>query len=91
MRIQEALQILRAKLVDIEEDRNAELAASEAAREAIDAKAEARAISAVFDFLQDCKVKPSESLLRLFRRYLQPSQSRGPVSQQRHLPRSRAS
>ena len=73
MRTPEAVQILQAKLTDIEEEHQAELAASEDLREQIDAKAEARALTAVFDFLQNCKMVPSESLLRIFRRYLRSS------------------
>lgn len=65
MRRPEAVQILQAKLADIEEEHQAELSASEGLREQIDARAEARALTAVFDFLQNCKIAPSESLLRI--------------------------
>jgi hypothetical protein len=66
----EAMRILEAKLKSIQEERHAELAESEDLRSAIDAKAEAQALSAVFDFLKTCKIAPSNSLLRIFRRYL---------------------
>ncbi len=89
MRTPEAVQILQAKLADIEEEHQAELAASEDLRERIDAKAEARALTAVFDFLQNCKIAPSESLLRIFRRYLR-SSSYARTSARTATPRSRA-
>ena len=66
----EAMRILEAKLKSVEEERHAELAENEDLRAAIDAKAEARALSAVFDFLKTCKIVPSNSLLRIFKRYL---------------------
>ncbi len=88
MRRPEAVQILQAKLADIEEEHQAELAASDL-RELIDAKAEARALTAVFDFLQNCKIAPSESLLRIFRRYLR-SSSYARTSARTVTPRSRA-
>ena len=87
----EALRLLEAKLAVIEQDHEAELAENEDLREEADARAEARALTAVFDFLQNCKVKPTESLLRLFRRYLRASRSRVSTTEQRHSPRSRAS
>jgi hypothetical protein len=71
----EALRILEAKLAAIEADRIAEAAESEYVREAIDAKAEAQALAAIFDFLKNCKITPSNSLLRIFKRYLRPSRS----------------
>ena len=43
----EAMRILEAKLKSVEEERHAELAENEDLRAAIDAKAEARALSAV--------------------------------------------
>ena len=60
----EALRILEAKLAAIEEDQ-AECAENEDSRP-IDAKAEARALAAVFDFLNNCKIAPTDSLLRIF-------------------------
>lgn len=47
----EALRILEAKLAAIEEEHHAEFAENEDLREPIDAKAEARALAAVFDLL----------------------------------------
>jgi len=87
----EARRLLEAKLTAIEQDHEAELAENEDLRETVDAKAEARALTAVFDFLQNCKLAPTDSLLRVFRRYLRSSRTQAPISDQRHPPRSRAS
>ena len=65
----EALRILEAKLKSVEDERHLELADNEDLRVAIDAKAEAQALSAVFDFLKTSKIAPSNSLLRIFMRY----------------------
>jgi hypothetical protein len=62
----EAMRILEAKLKSVEEERHAELAENEDLRNAIDAKAEAKALSAVFDFLKTHKIVPSNSLLSHF-------------------------
>jgi len=86
----EALRILAGKLAEIEQDHGMELE-SGALREEADAHAEARALAAVLDFLQACKVAPGESLLRLFRRYLRASKDRAPIRDHRAVPRSRAS
>jgi hypothetical protein len=87
----EALRILEAKMRSIEEERHAELAENEDLREAIDTKAEAQALTAVFDFLKDCKIAPSNSLLRIFKRYLRASRSQTPIAvQQQHSSRGRA-
>jgi hypothetical protein len=67
----EALRILEVKLAAIEQEHRAELADSEGAREPIDAKAEARSLARVFDFLRDCKIHTA-SLLRVLERYLRP-------------------
>lgn len=83
MRKQDALQILEAKLAAIEQEHDAELETSEDLRESIDAKAEARALTAVFDFLQNCKVAPTESLLRIFRRYLRAAKHHSKTPQDR--------
>jgi hypothetical protein len=66
----EALRILEAKLASIEREHNAELADSEDQSEPIDTKAEARTLAAVFDFLRDCKISHTASLLRILERYL---------------------
>ena len=89
MRIRDALEILAAKLAAVEQDHQTELEADADLRDPIDAKAEARALTAVLDFLQNCKVAPSESLLRLFRRCLRSPRDRA-ASRQRP-PASRAS
>jgi hypothetical protein len=80
----QALRILEAKLRSIEEERHAELAENEDLREAIDAKAEAQALTAVFDFLKNCKIAPSDSLLRIFKRYLRISRTQTPIAAQQH-------
>ena len=68
----EALQILKTKLAAIEQKHHTECADNEQAREPIDAKAEASALAAVFDFLRDCKISHTASLLRILERYLRP-------------------
>jgi hypothetical protein len=91
MRKQDALEILEAKLAAIEEDHESELAGREDSRKLVDAKAEARVLSAVFDFLESCKVEPTESLLRVFKRYLRPTRTHTPITEQRRPPKARAS
>lgn len=91
MRKDEALQILEARLAAIEQDHEVELAENEHHRERVDARAEAQALTAVFDFLQNSKIAPTASLLRLFRRYLHAARGQTPVSEQAREPRSRAS
>jgi hypothetical protein len=91
MRKEDALKILQAKLAEIEQEHDSELAGSEELREPVDAKAEARALSAVFDYLQNCKLTPTESLLRVFRRYLRAPKTRTPIAEERRTPRSKAS
>jgi len=83
MRKEDALKILQAKLAEIEQDHDLELEGEEEPREPIDAKAEARALTAIFDFLQNCKIAPTESLLRVFRRYLCGTKTRTPITEQR--------
>jgi hypothetical protein len=85
MKERERLWALEAKLAIVEQDRHGELAENEGDREPIDAKAEARALAAVFDFLRDCKISHTDSLLRILERYLRPK-----ASQQRHPSRKRA-
>jgi hypothetical protein len=70
MQTVEALRILKTRLAEIDQDHDAEFAAHDSEREAIDAKAEAQALSAIFDFLKECKITLPDSLLRIFRRYL---------------------
>ena len=83
MRKEDALKILQAKLAEIEQDHDLELEGEEEPREPIDAKAEARALTAIFDFLQNCKIAPTESLLRVFRRYLCGTKTHTPITEQR--------
>ncbi len=91
MRKEDAFKILQAKLAEIEQEHDSELAESEGLREPVDAKAEARALGAVFDYLQNCKLTPTESLLRVFRRYLRTPKARPPVAEEERAPRSKAS
>ena len=91
MRKDDALAILTAKLAEIEQEHDLELEGKEQLREPIDAKAESRALTAIFDFLQNCKIAPTESLLRVFRRYLRPAKAHAPIAEQRRTPKSRAS
>ncbi|MGH9549271.1 MAG: hypothetical protein ACRD3W_07850, partial [Terriglobales bacterium] len=70
MNRREALRILEAKLSSIEREHNAELADDEGQRELIDNKAEAQTLAAVFDFLRDCKISHTASLLRILEGYL---------------------
>jgi hypothetical protein len=86
----EALQILKGKLAEIEQDHGMALEGG-ALREEADERAEARALTAVLDFLQACKVEPGKSLLRLFRRYLRAGKERRSIREHRAVPRSRAS
>jgi hypothetical protein len=67
MQTLEALRILKTRLAAIDEEHNAECASHESDREAIGAKAEAQALSAIFDFLKECKIPLPDSLLRIFR------------------------
>jgi predicted house-cleaning NTP pyrophosphatase (Maf/HAM1 superfamily) len=64
----EALRILETKLAAVEQVHGAEDNGD--MREQIDATAEAKALAAVFDFLKDCKVRHTDSLLRILERYL---------------------
>jgi hypothetical protein len=41
--------------------------------------------------LEHCKIVPTESLLRLFKRYLRGAKIEAPVTERRRVPRSRAS
>jgi len=84
----EALRLLEAKLATVEQDHEAELAENEDLREQVDARAEARALTAIFDFLQNCKLAPTDSLLRVFRRYLHAARTHAPISGHRRVPRA---
>jgi hypothetical protein len=92
MKERKRLRSLEAKLAIIEQDYRAELAENESDREPIEAKAEARALAAIFDFLRDCKISHTDSLLRILERYLRPKALRhtSSTSQQRQSSRRRA-
>jgi hypothetical protein len=66
----EAIKILETKLAAIEQEHHAEFASDENLRDQTDAKAEAKALAAVFDFLKDCKISHGDSLVRILERYL---------------------
>ena len=68
----EAIKFLEARLADIEREHYDELA-SEDTRSEADARAEAKALAAVYDFLKDCKISHRQSLLRILERYLRRS------------------
>jgi hypothetical protein len=42
------------------------------------------------DFLQNCRIAPGDSLLRIFRRYLHAAKRQAPYSEHRPMRRSRA-
>jgi hypothetical protein len=65
-----AIKILEIELAAIEQEHHAELAGNEGMRDQADAKAEVKALAAVFDFLRDCKIPHGDSLLRILERYL---------------------
>lgn len=90
MRVQDALQILKAKLAATEQEHQAELAGHEELREPIDAQAEARALTAILDFLQNCKIAPGDSLLRIFRRHLHTVKHQSRHAERPRMPHSRA-
>jgi hypothetical protein len=69
MRKLEAIKFLEARLTAIEREHYDELA-SENTRADADARAEARTLAAVYDFLKDCKISHRQSLLRILERYL---------------------
>ena len=73
----EAIKVLEAKLAAIEREHHAEFAGDEDMRDQTDAKAEARALAAVFDFLKDCKISHRDSLLRILERYLRRKSTAG--------------
>src|SRR6188508_2604706 len=82
----EALRILKTKLAAIDQEHDAEFAVQDSERESIDAKAEAQALSAIFDFLKECKISLPDSLLRIFRRYFRTSKHEIPIA--RHKTRA---
>jgi hypothetical protein len=73
----EAIKILESKLAAIEQEHHAEFAGDENIMDQADAKAEAKALAAVFDFLRDCKISHRDSLLRILEHYLRRKSSGG--------------
>ena len=65
----EAVKVLETRLAAIEREHHDELA-GEDTRSETDARAEAKALAAVYDFLKDCKISHRQSLLRILERYL---------------------
>ena len=65
----EAVKVLETRLAAIEREHDDELA-GEDTRSETDAKAEAKALAAAYDFLKDCKISHRQSLLRILERYL---------------------
>ena len=65
----EAVKVLETRLAAIEREHHDELA-GEDTRSETDARAEAKALAAVYDFLKDCKIPHRQSLLRILQRYL---------------------
>jgi len=61
MQTLEALRILKTKLAAIDQEHDGEFAVQDSERESIDAKAEAQALSAIFDFLKECKITLPDS------------------------------
>ena len=72
----EAIKFLEARLAAIEREHDDELA-SEDTRSEADARAEAKALAAIYDFLKDCKIPHRQSLLRVLERYLRRESSAG--------------
>ena len=65
----EAVKVLETRLAAIEREHHDELA-GEDTRSETDARAEAKALAAVYDFLKDCNISHRQSLLRILERYL---------------------
>ncbi len=86
----EALRLLEIKLAAIEQDHATEIEINAASHDEADTRAEARALTAILDFLENCKIKPSASLLRVFRRYLRGAKRHTPLSEPHRVPSSRA-
>ena len=80
MQTLDAVRILKTRLAAIDQEHDAEFAVQDSQREALDAKAEAQALSAIFDFLKECKITLPDSLLRIFRRYLRTSNHEIPIT-----------
>ena len=61
----EAIKFLEARLAAIEQEHHDEFA-SEDTRSEVDARAEAKVLAALYDFLKECKISHRQSLLRGF-------------------------
>ena len=72
----ETIKFLEARLAAIEQEHNDELA-SEDTRSEADARAEAKALAALYDLLKECKISHRQSLLRILERYLRRKSSTG--------------
>ena len=72
----EAIKFLEARLAAIEQEYHDELA-NEDTRSEADARAEAKALAALYDFLKECKISHRQSLLRILERYLRRKSSTG--------------
>src|SRR6476469_5913990 len=72
----EAVKVLETRLAAIEREHHDELA-GEDTKSDTDARAEAKALAAVFDFLKDCKISHRDSLLRILERYLRRKSTAG--------------
>ena len=70
MRKVEVIKFLEARLAAIEREHSEEIASEDTPRLM---RAEARTLSAVYDFLKDCKISHRQSLLRILERYLRRS------------------
>jgi hypothetical protein len=76
MHKREAIKILEARLAAIEQEHRDELASQDTRSEA-DARAEAKTLAALYEFLKDCKISHRQSLLRILERYLRRKSSTG--------------
>jgi hypothetical protein len=65
----EAIKVLETRMAAIEREHDDELAGADT-RSDTDARAEAKALAATYDFLKDCKIAHRQSLLRILERYL---------------------
>jgi hypothetical protein len=72
-----AMKILEIELAAIEQEHHSELAGNEDMRDQADAKAEVKALAAVVEFLRECKISYSDSLVRILERYLRRKSSGG--------------
>jgi hypothetical protein len=76
MHKREAIKISEARLAAIEQEHREELASQDTRSEA-DARAEAKTLAALYEFLNDCKISHRQPLLRILERYLRRKSSTG--------------